>query len=218
MAGPVETEADLATAEEERESDDAAEAPAEPITTPSDGEGDMPDRFPPGTQVIVQVGKRKRSLGVVDYRVDARHVRVHLTAAAPRTPSAMFEFRNLTLATDEEWASWTPDMSTIAPAAKPERKPRAAPSGDRKPSKNTQLDAMAARGEMPAKPIITSKANQLQYQKRFDQLEKSALAGDWDAVLNFHVKGINSYAKMLKQYRDRLLAAHAASAASDVAA
>jgi len=94
--------------------------------------------------------------------------------------------------------------------AKAARKPRAAPSGDRKPSKNAELDAAAARGEMPTKPIITSKANKEQYQKRFDQLEKSALAGDWDAVLNFHVKGINSYAKMVKQYRARLLAAHEA--------
>jgi hypothetical protein len=181
-----------------------AEDPAEPITNPSDGEGDMPDRFPPGTRVIVQIGKRKRSLGVVDYRVDARHVRVHLTAAAPRTPSAMFEFRNLTLATDEEWASWTPDMSTIAPAAKPERKPRAAPSGDR----SAQIDAAAAAGIIPAKPIITSTANQKQYQPRFDKLEAMAMAGDWDGVRGYEVKGINSYAKMVAAYRDRLLAAH----------
>jgi hypothetical protein len=94
------------------------------------------------------------------------------------------------------------------------RKPRAAPSGDRKPSKSAELDAAAARGEMPAKPIMTSPTNKEQYQKRFDQLEKSALAGDWDAVRDYQVKGINSYAKMVKQYRERLLAAHEAQQAS----
>jgi hypothetical protein len=42
---------------------------------------------------------------------------------------------------------------------------------------------------MPAKPIITSKANQLQYQKRFDQPEKWALADDWDAVRGYPSQG-----------------------------
>jgi hypothetical protein len=106
----------------------------------------------------------------------------------------------------------------LQPAEKPPRKPRAEPSGDRKPSKSAELDAQAATGAMPTKPIITSKANKEQYQKRFDQLEKWAMADDWSAIRSYEVKGINSYAKMLKQYRDRLLAAHAASAASDEAA
>jgi hypothetical protein len=48
------------------------------------------------------------------------------------------------------------------------------------------------------------------YQARFDKLEALAQAGDWDGVRGCEVKGINSYAKMVKQYRDRLLAAHAA--------
>jgi hypothetical protein len=63
---------------------------------------------------------------------------------------------------------------------------------------------------MPEKPIVTSKANP-HYQKRFDHLAALAAAGDWDAMQAYEVKGINSYAKMVKQYRDRLLAAHAAS-------
>jgi hypothetical protein len=50
--------------------------------------------------------------------------------------------------------------------------------------------------------------------KRFDYLAERAAAADWPAVEAYEVKGINSYAKMLKQYRDRLLAAHAAVTAS----
>jgi hypothetical protein len=160
------------------------------------------DPFPKGARVLARISKRRQALGTVDYRVDARHVRVHLTAAAARTPSSMFDVRSLVLATDEGWAA-------IAPAAKPERKPRAASSGDRKPSKSAELDAAAARGETPTKPVMTSKANP-HYQKRFDQLEKWAMADDWNAIRGYEVKGINSYAKMVAAYRDRLLAAHEA--------
>jgi hypothetical protein len=201
MAEPAETEAsatDLAAAEEGSEPDEVAESPAEPLTNPSDGEGDMPDIFPPGTRVIVQVGKRKRSLGVVDYRVDATFCRVKLDGPFP---SELFRYNQLTLSDAAE---------SLQPAEKPPRKPRAAPSGDRKPSKNAELDAMAARGEMPAKPIMTSPTNKAQYQPRFDKLEGMAKAGDWDGVRGYEVKGINSYAKMVAAYRDRLLAAHEA--------
>ena len=114
----------------------------------------------------------------------------------------MFDVGSLVLATDEDWAA-------IAPAAKPERRSRAAPSGDRKPSKAAELDAQAATGAMPTKPIMTSKANP-HYQARFDKLEAMAMAGDWDGVRGYEVKGINSYAKMVAAYRDRLLAAHEA--------
>jgi hypothetical protein len=124
-------------------------------------------------------------------------------------PSALCRYSQLTLDNGSEPAP----APKKAARRKTERQP-----GSRKPSKSAELDAAAARGEMPAKPIITSKANQLQYQKRFDQLEKWALADDWDAVRGYQVKGINSYAKMVKQYRERLLAAHAASTASHEAA
>jgi hypothetical protein len=99
------------------------------------------------------------------------------------------------------------------PAEKPPRKPRAAPSGDRPPSRSAQIDAAAAAGIIPAKPIITSPTNKAQYQPRFDKLEAMAMADDWDGVRGYEVKGINSYAKMVKQYRARLLTAHAAAMA-----
>ena len=36
------------------------------------------------------------------------------------------------------------------------------------------------------------------------------MADDWNAIREYEVKGINSYAKMVAAYRDRLLAAHEA--------
>ena len=127
----------------------------------------MPDRFPPGTRVIVQVGMRKRSLGVVDYRVDATSCRVKLDGPFP---SELFRYNQLTLSDAAE---------SLQPAEKPSRKPRAVPSGDRKPSKSSVLDAQAATGAMPTKPIITSPANREQYQKRFDKLEAMATPHDY---------------------------------------
>ena len=73
-----------------------------------------------------------------------------------------------------------------------------------------QTAKICAAGVRPEKPIVTSKANP-HYQKRFDHLAERAAAGDWDTVKAYEVNGINSYAKMVRQYRDRLLAAHAAS-------
>jgi hypothetical protein len=86
-----------------------------------------------------------------------------------------------------------------------ERKPR-----ERPPSKATQLDEAAARGIMPNKPVITSATNQ-HYQKRFDRLAELGAAGEWDEIGAYEVKGNNTYAKEVARYRDRLLAAHAAS-------
>jgi hypothetical protein len=62
---------------------------------------------------------------------------------------------------------------------------------------------------MPVKPDVTSHANH-HYQKRFDKLAEFAAADDWEAIRAYECNGINSYAKMVRQYRDRLLAAHAA--------
>ena len=81
-------------------------------------------------------------------------------------------------------------------------------SGPRR-SKAAELDEAAARGVMPTKPDVTSHANH-HYQKRFDKLAELATAGDWVAVAGYECTGINSYAKMVRQYRDRLVAAHKA--------
>ena len=93
------------------------------------------------------------------------------------------------------------------------KRARAASAPARTPRrKNAELDAAAARGIVPEKPDVTSHANH-HYQKRLDRLAELAAAGDWDAVRAYECTGVNSYAKMVRQYRDRLLAAHAASTA-----
>ena len=76
-------------------------------------------------------------------------------------------------------------------------------------SKAAELDAAAARGVMPTKPVVTSHWN-YHYQRRFDKLAELAAAGDWDAVAAYDCNGVNSYSKMVRQYRDRLVAAHKA--------
>jgi hypothetical protein len=47
-------------------------------------------------------------------------------------------------------------------------------------------------------------------KKRFDFLADRAVAGDWTAVAAYQCNGVNTYAKAVRQYRDRLLAAHTA--------
>src|SRR5262249_59144075 len=87
--------------------------------------------------------------------------------------------------------------------------PRVSPPGEPRRSKSAELDESAARGVMPTKPDVTSHANH-HYQKRFDKLAEMAAAGDWNAVAGYECNGVNSYAKMVRQYRDRLVAAHQA--------
>jgi hypothetical protein len=95
----------------------------------------------------------------------------------------------------------------------PAKRARAsAPAREPRRSKNAELDAAAARGIVPEKPDVTSHANH-HYQKRFDKLAELAEAGDWDAVRAYECTGVNSYAKMVRQYRGRLLAAQATSTA-----
>jgi hypothetical protein len=83
------------------------------------------------------------------------------------------------------------------------------PASGRRQSKAAELDAAAARGVMPTKPVVTSHWN-YHYQRRFDKLAELAAAGDWDAVAAYECNGLNSYSKMVRQYRDRLVAAHKA--------
>jgi hypothetical protein len=90
------------------------------------------------------------------------------------------------------------------------------PASGRRPSKAAELDAAAARGVMPDKPDVSSHANR-HYQKRFDKLAELAAAGDWDAVAGYECNGVNSYAKMVRQYRDRLVAVHKAQQAGATA-
>ena len=87
------------------------------------------------------------------------------------------------------------------------------PAKERQRSKTKLLDEAAERGVMPTRPDVTSPANK-HYQKRFDKLAELAAAGDWDAVARYECNGVNSYSKMVRQYRDRLVAAYKAQRAA----
>jgi hypothetical protein len=143
----------------------------------------------------VALTKKRVRLGTVDYQVDRQYWRVFIDGA----PGVSNLYR-----VDQLSAT---DAPVPEPTPKKKRQGPAQPS-NRQRSRSTELDAAAATGVMPTKPIVTSKANP-HYQKRFDQLEKWAMADDWDSIRSYEVRGVNSYAKMVKQYRDRLLAAHA---------
>jgi len=144
-----------------------------------------PDPFPKGTRVRVaiagQISRKKYKLGTVEERGGSSQWRVLIDGE----PSlGVYTCGQLSLLEAEPAAPVALELPAEAPRAKPERKPRAAPSGDRKPSKSAELDAAAARGEMPTKPVMTSKSNP-HYQARFDKLEALAQAGDWDAVRGY---------------------------------
>ena len=69
---------------------------------------------------------------------------------------------------------------------------------------------MIAAGKLPDKaPVVTSAANP-HYQKRFDELHKLAVGGEWAAVADYKVTGSNSYSKLVARYQQDLLALHAA--------
>jgi hypothetical protein len=166
-----------------------------------------PDPWPPGARVQVALGKRRIRMGTVDYQIDHKYWRVVLDGAVGGV-SGMYRGDQLSAPGDD------------APAPLPRaraKKERAAGAATKRTSKSAELDAAAARGVMPEKPICTSPANKDQYQKRFDFLAERATAGDWEAVRAYEVKGVNSYAKMVKRYRERLLTAHEAQQASEAA-
>jgi hypothetical protein len=208
-----------ASEESEAFANEPANAEGEPDPGPTHEEAEAADNpvtdpFPKGTRVRVaiagQISRKKYKLGTVEDRVGASQWRVLIDGE----PSAgVYTCGQLSLPEAEPAAPAQGDLPSRAPRVKPERKPRAAPSGDRKPPKSAERDAAAARGEMPTRPIMTSKANP-HYQKRFDQLEAWANAGNWEAVRSYEVKGINSYSKMVARYRQDLLALHAASEAA----
>jgi hypothetical protein len=140
------------------------------------------DKFPAGTRIILQ--------GAIVGRLDAGRFWVALDGASE-------------------------DLAIPEAALQPGKTPRigrtgvAKPAGEPRRSKAREADELAATGVMPSKPDVSSHANH-HYQKRFDRLAELAAADDWDGVAGYQCTGVNSYAKMVRQYRDRLLAAHRA--------
>jgi hypothetical protein len=68
-----------------------------------------------------------------------------------------------------------------------------------------------AAGRLPkGAPVVTSAANEKQYQPKFDKLHELAKSGDWKGVHDYKVTGSNNYSKLLERYRGDLLALHSA--------
>jgi hypothetical protein len=65
----------------------------------------------------------------------------------------------------------------------------------------------STNGGLPPKPVITSATNQA-YQRHIDALAELAEAGKWDEVVDYKLNKNpkQSYAKVLSQYHDRLMA------------
>jgi hypothetical protein len=151
-----------------------------------------------GDRVEVTLGKRRARTGTIHYQVDPDFFRVILDEDGV---SALCRLHQISLVGAEE-------PEPAPKPAKATRQPRKAPTNPLTKAA-AATDAAAAQGVMPEKPVIASKANP-GYQKRFDYLAERAEVGDWAAVRAYEVKGVNTCAKMVVRYRDRLLAAHAA--------
>ncbi len=62
--------------------------------------------------------------------------------------------------------------------------------------------------DLPDKPLIKSQSATAQrYQRMLDHLAERAEAGDWAAVRAFRIKESDNYAKVVMDYRQRLLLA-----------
>jgi hypothetical protein len=62
--------------------------------------------------------------------------------------------------------------------------------------------------QLPEKPIIKSTASTPQrYQRMIDDLAERAAGGDWTGVRALRIRESDNYAKMVMDYRQRLLLA-----------
>jgi hypothetical protein len=170
----------------------AWKTPAAPTTTEIDAEITTAAAVPPVAEDKWPAGARIVLTGVIIERIDAEHCWVALDGGSDR-------------------------MAIDAAALQPGKTPRARrtrkPAGEPRRSKAREADELAATGVMPSKPDVSNHANH-HYQKRFDKLAELAAAGDWTGVAGYECNGVNTYAKMVRQYRDRLLVAHQATAAA----
>jgi hypothetical protein len=83
------------------------------------------------------------------------------------------------------------------------------PEGAAPRARTADLDALAASGIFPERPVITSPTN-LYRQAQIDRIAALADNDRWDELATFEVSGSNAYAIVARRYRDRLLAAHRA--------
>src|SRR5271155_475238 len=173
-----------------------APLPAEPAPASSEP---APNEWPRGTRVMVRKRKSWREAAIIS-RLDPDHWRVEY----PGGGSGMFR--------EADIRAYDPKRDAT-PADQPRRAKATAPQNSSRSRYAIDPEAIAA-GRLPQRaPVVTSAANP-HYQRHFDRLFGLAKAGDWDRVLNYEVKGSNSYSKMVARYRQDLLAVHAASEAA----
>src|SRR5271155_2650428 len=193
---PAATEAAPQPASEAEAASQPAPLPAEPAPASSEP---APNEWPRGTRVMVRKRKSWREAAIIS-RLDPDHWRVEY----PGGGSGMFR--------EADIRAYDPKRDAT-PADQPRRAKATAPQNSSRSRYAIDPEAIAA-GRLPQRaPVVTSAANP-HYQRHFDRLFGLAKAGDWDRVLNYEVKGSNSYSKMVARYRQDLLAVHAASEAA----
>jgi len=194
---PATTEAAPQPASEAEAASQPAPLTAEPAPALSEP---APNEWPQGTRVMVRKRKWWREATIIS-RLDPDH---HWRVEYPGGGSGMFR--------DADIRAYDPKRDAT-PADQPRRAKATAPQNSSRSRYAIDPEAIAA-GRLPQRaPVVTSAANP-HYQRHFDRLFGLAKAGDWDRVLNYEVKGSNSYSKMVARYRQDLLAVHAASEAA----
>jgi hypothetical protein len=159
----------------------------------------LENKWPKGTRVMVRQRKSWREATIVS-RLEPDYWR----ADYPGGGSGMFEEADIRPYDAER---------DVKLGKQPRRAKATAPRKASRSRYAVDPEAIAA-GRLPEKaPVVTSKANP-HYQKRFDELHKLAVAGNWAAVRDYKVTGSNSYSKLVARYQQDLLALHAAWEAS----
>jgi hypothetical protein len=197
-----------ATAVTEPETAEVEAQPEPAQVTPEPAQVEPQPQLQKGDRVKVTLGKKRIRSGTVDYQVDQNFFRVILDGDGV---SALVQRHQIALADASDAPAPAAPKAAAPKTVKEPKQPRSAPKTAAVKAA-VKADADAAAGVMPVKPVIASKANP-GYQKRVDYLAERAAAGDFAAVRAYEVKGVNTYAKMVVRYRDRLLAAHAAQGA-----
>ena len=183
------------TADEPATSGEPALSEPAPITAQPEPENKWPD----GTRVMVRKRQSWREATIVS-RLDPGYWRVEY----PGGGTGMFKEPDIRAYEAERDAK---------PAKQPWRAKTTEPKKASRSRYGIDPEAITA-GRLPDKaPVVTSAANP-HYQKRFDDLHKLAVAGDWTAVRDYKVTGSNSYSKLVARYQQDLLALHAASGAA----
>lgn len=105
----------------------------------------------------------------------------------------------------DEFDDLLADMQAMPAQPKEPKAAKAKAAKAPKPAKVHPDLALAMQGVIP-KLEVKSAANP-SYQKKADALRSLACGGDLDGLKAYEIGGVNTYAKMLRRYRDHLVVA-----------